>query len=696
MPASTEPLPTVGFLGIDFGTSNTHVAICYVDGIILPQSVPMAGESSTPTCLLRKEPWEDADDEDGNVLAIGDKAIQTWLTQKEEERARRRFSAGFKPDLSRLATARRDARAFLGRCCRALREGRMAPALGSQEGIPVFVGVPAEASREHQEETRRIARDAGFGDADVMDEPLGALAFHLADGSVTAAEVRQGILVIDFGGGTLDLALLDARHGLRTPWGDPTLGGRLFDDLFYQWLLEQNPELELAERDHSVVWLVAARELKEKFSRHWTAVGPEVEFVQSVPVPLRKFAEFRCGGASEFLTRASRYVPSPLAGRYFAEVGGALAELGRSGPVDLIAWIRRELERQGRLSGIGRIILTGGSSLWPFMRDLATDVFGVDAKQILVSPNPQSTIAAGLAVYRVMQHHNARKRVKLTAELPEYRQRFETDVARQMQSFSENAATAIIAPLFATVEGYYLEWYRNGGTLREVSHKVESFTASYDVKPLIREKTDLLVGDLTRLMRDHLGHWLAEHGIPRDAAEYLPEGGVGVHAPLGDPSGQIATTALITLSTALIAALVGLVYGVAHGTHILVSPLTGIVVALISGVLAAIGVKIGEGFLRDKLLDYRWGKRSLWTLRRRLSEQSLRDRIEKQRKEAVQELAARMWNGPEKATPGDSVMNGAWQSLMELTTAVVDRFELAVRNAIRDLGVFEEIRRAGK
>jgi hypothetical protein len=130
--------------------------------------------------------------------------------------------------------------------------------------------------------------------------------------------------------------------------------------------------------------------------------------------------------------------------------------------------------------------------------------------------------------------------------------------------------------------------------------------------------------------------------------------------------------------------------------HILVSPLAGTVVTLISGVSAAFGVKFGEGFLRDKLLDYRWGKRSLWTLRRRLSEQSLRDRIEKQRKEAVQELAARMWNGPEKGVSAGSAEDGAWRSLMELKTAVVDRFESAVKDVIRDLGVFEEIRRARK
>ena len=32
---------------------------------------------------------------------------------------------------------------------------------------------------------------------------------------------------------------------MRAPWGDPALGGRLFDDLFYQWVLDQNGPFEV-------------------------------------------------------------------------------------------------------------------------------------------------------------------------------------------------------------------------------------------------------------------------------------------------------------------------------------------------------------------------------------------------------------------------------------------------------------------
>jgi hypothetical protein len=102
--------------------------------------------------------------------------------------------------------------------------------------------------------------------------------------------------------------LLDARHGLSVPWGDAALGDRPFDDLFYQWLLEQNPGLELSERDQWYVWQVTCRELKERFSSHWKAEGPDAEFVDEMKLPGRgRYAEFRCAGAAEFFNRAAHY-----------------------------------------------------------------------------------------------------------------------------------------------------------------------------------------------------------------------------------------------------------------------------------------------------------------------------------------------------------------------------------------------------
>ena len=85
----------------------------------------------------------------------------------------------------------------------------------------------------------------------------------------------------------------------------------MFDDLFFQWLLEQNPGIDLPERDQWYLWQVTCRELKERYSTHWQTEGPEAGFFDELRLPGRgRYAEFRCATACEFFGRASRYVPS--------------------------------------------------------------------------------------------------------------------------------------------------------------------------------------------------------------------------------------------------------------------------------------------------------------------------------------------------------------------------------------------------
>jgi hypothetical protein len=705
LPSGLKELPPVGYLGIDFGTSNTHIAICYLDGNNMPQTVPLAGKVSAPTCLLCKEPWEGEDDD--NVLAFGTKALQTWLTLNEVDRGSRRLAAGFKPDIAsghRSEAAQREARAFLRRCYQAVCDGNMVRAVGSKDGVPVVVGVPAEVNREQKEVTGLLAKEAGFGEVGVLDEPLGALAFHLADGSVTAAEVRRGVVVVDFGGGTFDVALLDARHGLAAPWGDATLGGRLFDDLFYQWLLEQNPGLQLSERDQWYVWQVICRELKERFSNHWKTEGPDAEFIDEIKMPGRgRYAEFRCANAAEFIERAARYAPSVPAARYFAEVGGKLAELGRAGPVNLIDWIRRELQRglKDRPPGIARVILTGGSSNWPFMSELATEVFGVEADKILISLQPEVTIGSGLAVYRVLEYRNAQKRVKLQEELHEYKRTFEEAVIHHIDQFIQKAAAAVVTPVIANVEEVYLNWYRNGGTLKSAKQKVELFTNNFDVKSQLQGQDALLAQDLFRLIRDHLAAWLKDHGIAREADELVPDGGVVFHVPsISDHAKDIAATVSVTVSVTLVGAVFTVVYTIAHGAHVFVHPLTGVPTAIASAGLAALGFTALEDKFRSRVMDFEWGTASLKALSVPFPEQKLRDKIAQSRQQMILEISKLLRNGTKESTTaprlGQTTSESKWQTLDDLKAAVVAQFEELIAQVIKDLGVLEEIRKVGK
>ena len=274
LPTGLKELVPHGYVGIDFGTSNSHFAYCNTDGALVAEPICLDGnEKSVHTCVLWKEPGLD----DSDVVTFGSEAVQEWSNREPAERKGYRFAAGFKPDIVVSDRARRDARGFLRKAYLTIREKGVLRAIGRDEGMPVVVGVPAEIGPEHRRITAQLAEEAGFGPVTCIEEPLGALAYHLANNDVSAAEARRGVVVVDFGGGTLDVALMD-QHGLRDPWGDPTLGGRLFDDLFFQWLLDQNPGKEIDPGDVMFVWQLICRQMKEEFSQRWAKMGPTQDF----------------------------------------------------------------------------------------------------------------------------------------------------------------------------------------------------------------------------------------------------------------------------------------------------------------------------------------------------------------------------------------------------------------------------------
>jgi molecular chaperone DnaK len=702
--------PPYGYIGIDFGTSNTHISFCYVDGKIGPQSIQLGGRDSAMTCLLWKEPAEGNED----VVAYGDRALQTWSVLSDEARATCRFAVGFKPDIAargqRAAIAQRDARAFLRKCCLELREGGVLEKVGSMEGMPVVIGVPAEVGAEQKDLTAQLASAAGFGETIPVEEPLGALAFHLNDGTVTASEARRGVVVVDFGGGTLDIAWLDARYGVRMPWGDPTLGGRLFDDLFYTWLLDQNPGLELNSRDHAYVWQASCRELKERFSSHWSLESRDAKGGERKPpaqisrfeyaflLPGKKVVGFS-GSVPEFLERASRYVPSNIAAAYFSTVGGRLAQMGRSGPEDLIGLVRRELSRgmAGHPRGTARVILTGGSSRWPFMADLAVEAFGVARANVRTSAQPETTVGSGLALYHVLKVKNGKKREKLRDELPIYRREFEAAAEEIISGFSEELAVAAVAPLVEQTERVYLDWYRKGGTLREVKEKVERLASEFDLSAPLQGKYVLLAKTLVRVLRDHLGKWLAEHEIPRNAEEVIPDGAVDVSAPtIRAQAQEIAKIVADTVGVTLVGAVFLIVYAAAHGTHIFVHPLTGVPMAAASAVAAYMGWTKVEDWMREQVMQFPWTTHTLGILSVRLSEQGLRDMIANGRLEAIDRVATILRTGRDPfSKPGRADRTtpaGQWRTLDELKATVASQFEEAARDVINELGVLEEIR----
>jgi hypothetical protein len=671
-----------GFIGIDFGTSNSHISYCNVEGSLVAVPISLSGKDmSVHTCVLWREPaWEEAD-----IVSFGSEAVQEWLNREQHERRGHRFAAGFKPDIVASKRARRDAWAFLFKSLLAVREKGVVRGVGQDAGMPVVVGVPAEVGEDFKRAIREISFEAGFGVVTCIEEPLGALAYHLAGDDVTAAEARQGVVVIDFGGGTLDVALLDQR-GLREPWGDPTLGGRLFDDLFFQWLLDQNPGKEIDPVDLMVAWQVSSRELKENFSRRWQQVGDEMNDFKAKVTIGETIWRFNQASVAEFKRRASDYRPSAVARDYFATMNAGGYPFADGSSINLLDWIKRTmaLPDAEKLRGqFARVLLTGGSSEWPFMKKLAAEIFGVGEDKIIRSAAPEMTIGSGLAIYNVLSRRYQNAISKLRDETPGRRTQFEGDIQGRIKGFSHAVARAIIDPLMDKVERRFLKWRSEGGSLQSVEADVAEYSkdAIAGAPVIVEAHSERLANDVLQTLRNHLRRWLIEHDIQREVDQFLParlrilpESRIAGE----DAADSIALEIARSIATSL-AAIAGTITLIV--THSLLAAwflvdIIGATVALVAGVL---GFSVLSDAIKEKVKAHEFGswpgKADLYGMQLAVTENRLKDKMAKCRQQATNDLASKIA-----------------QEMSGLRSQAVSQFEAIIEQVIKDLGFLDRIR----
>lgn len=152
---------------------------------------------------------------------------------------------------------------------------------------------------------------------------------------LAASDALQGRLVVDFGGGTCDFAYL-RRGRVQHSWGEMRLGGRLFDDLFFQWLIDDNPGVLDRLREDGAEYFIHSFiccEAKESFSLSMTRDRSE-QFSK----PVRHYGRIRSMTWEAFVHRSRHYSPTETYRPFLTQMGGG-AQL-EPGPTDLLAWFR--------------------------------------------------------------------------------------------------------------------------------------------------------------------------------------------------------------------------------------------------------------------------------------------------------------------------------------------------------------------
>lgn len=642
-------MPPKHVLAIDFGTSNSYYSLCPRDKRAAVAVEFGDGAKGLDTAILYR-PTKPPLIGTSALAAIGDPDMDGCILRTH-----------FKPEIAASDDAKGYAVDFLRAVLDLARKMRLDIAPDDRQ---VIFGVPSEAGKQYRDALADVARQAGYGQIKTMDEPLGALFYQIGKGAIPVQDAKRGVLVVDFGGGTCDFAFV-LRGEVKHSWGDMRLGGRLLDDLFFQWFLDQNPQaLEAFQQDCSEYFFHCyhCRETKELFSKTMT-----LDRSERVSKFLKGYGRFTDLTWDEFERRARAYSPSEAARRFQAAMGReeAITDDGQS-RVDLLEWFERCLTKGLRdhnvdVADIHLVFLTGGSSQWPFVSDILEDRLYIGSEKIKLAAAPFAAISEGLAMWP-----------SLKAELEEAKKKLEDGRSRfineDLRPLIDKHVKTIIGDIAETIARelfdkqlipIFKEFRKNGGSVALLKQQLKQAAVSFEpqLQGLVHGEMSKFARALACDARQKVDAWFESVGLvpPGSDVRLDSDEGLVVIEPDLDPIyGPIIKTVLGAIG-GVIALLAAEIAGGA-GIALIMSGPIGFVIGLILGaVVAVLIVKYGWKKAHEQAEHWRappWLLKGVLTdhkmtsVRERIVEQvgktvgdalaAMRDELDKKVNEAVQ------------------------------------------------------------
>jgi molecular chaperone DnaK len=496
-------------LGVDFGTTNSYVCKCPSDQIS-PDGINLqkTERDGIPSAVLYR---------DGKKTLVGWQALDEWGDATDKERQSYQLVTNFKPDICSNKQAQKHAEGFLKAIAILLERDHLIVDLASNE---VIFGVPSEANQSYANYLSEITEQAGYGSIETKDEPIGALSYHLWKKDFSPSDARKGVLVVDFGAGTCDFAYM-RRLEVRYSWGDRLLGGRLFDDLFFKWFLDENQgaaeALDRSGDEYFVHWH-ECREMKESFSQTM-AYNRDETFRKR----LGNYGIVTGMTWKSFIKRAKSYRPTPSFARYLRQVGEPAEKLlDDDEPIDLLEWFRSSLTEgltKNKIdeSEISRIILAGGSSLWPFVPDLLCEVLDIELSHILRSERPYTVIASGLAILPALQEQFHEKQKRLREGKPAFMEEvIKPLLDRRFDDVTSRIVQDTTADLYdQKIRSILTEFREAGGTIASVKDRIASAVKNSEtgLREIFHKHMDTLVKALPVELQQLVSEWFESEGL---------------------------------------------------------------------------------------------------------------------------------------------------------------------------------------
>ncbi|MFA5087219.1 MAG: molecular chaperone DnaK [Candidatus Paceibacterota bacterium] len=235
----------------------------------------------------------------------------------------------------------------------------------------VVITCPANFDDSQRKATVAAGEIAGFNVLRVINEPTAAaLAYGFGK------KEAQKILVYDFGGGTFDVTILDVSPEVvevLATGGEAHLGGNDFDQRIINWLLDEFKKSEGIDLSKDTLALQRLREAAEKAK---TELSSALETNINLP-----FITSNADGPKHLEYKITR-----------AQFEGMTKDLVERS----VEKVRQTIDEiKLNKSEINEIVLVGGTTLIPLVRQMVKDFFGKEPNK---SINPEEVVAVGAAI----------------------------------------------------------------------------------------------------------------------------------------------------------------------------------------------------------------------------------------------------------------------------------------------------------
>ena len=237
----------------------------------------------------------------------------------------------------------------------------------------VVITVPAYFTDAQRQATKDAGTIAGLEVLRIINEPTAAALAYGLD----KADTEQKILVVDLGGGTFDVSVLQLGNGIyevKATSGNNHLGGDDFDNEIVRWMIKHFRTTENVDLLKDKMALQRLREAAEK-------AKVELSTMMSTTINLPFIAADAQG---------PKHLEIELTRTKFEEMVSALIQA----TLEPVQRALKDADLQTK--DIDRILLVGGSTRIPAVQRAIQDLFG--GKELDRSVNPDEAVAMGAAV----------------------------------------------------------------------------------------------------------------------------------------------------------------------------------------------------------------------------------------------------------------------------------------------------------